>query len=66
MARVTAPLLVMHGERDLTIPIEFGERLFGLAPGPKQFVRFPLGGHDDLGNHGAISTARQFIGGPNG
>src|SRR6202140_1933404 len=39
MARVTAPLLVMHGERDLTIPIEFGERLFRLAPGPKQFVR---------------------------
>jgi uncharacterized protein len=66
MARVTAPLLVMHGERDLTIPIAFGERLFGLAPGPKQFVRFPLGGHDDLGNHGAISTARQFIGGRNG
>src|SRR5216684_8341800 len=66
MARVTAPLLVMHGERDPTIPIEIGERLFGLAPGPKQFVRFPLGGHDDLGNHGAISTARQFIGGPNG
>src|SRR5450631_530052 len=66
MARVTAPLMVMHGERDLTIPIEFGERLFGRAPGPKQFVRFPLGGHDDLGNHGAIATARQFIGGPNG
>lgn len=66
MARVTAPLLVMHGERDLTIPIEFGERLFRLAPGSKQFVRFPLGGHDDLGNHGAISTARKFIGGPNG
>src|ERR1700681_2739494 len=43
MARVTAPLLVMHGERDLTIPIEFGERLFRLAPGSKQFVRFPLG-----------------------
>jgi fermentation-respiration switch protein FrsA (DUF1100 family) len=66
MARVTAPLLIMHGERDLTIPIKFGERLFGLAPGPKQFVRLPLGGHDDLGNYGAISTARQFIGGPNG
>jgi fermentation-respiration switch protein FrsA (DUF1100 family) len=66
MARVTAPLLVMHGERDSTIPIEFGERLFELAPGPKQFVRFPAGGHDDLGNYGAISTARQFIGGPNG
>jgi fermentation-respiration switch protein FrsA (DUF1100 family) len=66
MARVTAPLLIMQGERDFTIPIRFGERLFALAREPKQFVRFPQGGHDDLGNYGAIETARQFIGGPNG
>src|ERR1700722_8107003 len=61
MARVTAPLLIMHGERDDTIPIGFGERLFAFAREPKQFVRFPEGGHDDLGNYGAIETARQFI-----
>jgi uncharacterized protein len=66
IARVTAPLLIMHGERDLTIPIRFGERLFGLAPGPKRMVRFPEGGHNDLGNYGAISTARQFIGAAKG
>ena len=61
MTQVTAPLLIMHGERDDTIPIGFGERLFALARGPKQFVRFPEGGHDDLGNYGAIETARRFI-----
>jgi fermentation-respiration switch protein FrsA (DUF1100 family) len=66
IARVMTPLLIMHGERDLTIPIRFGERLFGLAPGPKRMVRFPEGGHNDLGNYGAISTARQFIGAPKG
>ena len=66
IAHVKAPLLIMHGERDLTIPIEFGERLFGLAPGPKQFVRFPEGGHADLGNDGAIETARHFIAASNG
>jgi uncharacterized protein len=66
IARVTAPLLVMHGERDLTIPIAFGERLFALAHAPKQFVRFPEGGHDNLDAFGAIETARQFIGGSNG
>src|ERR1700722_15280387 len=27
IARVTAPLLIMHGARDSTIPIRFGERL---------------------------------------
>ena len=66
IARVTAPLLVMHGERDLTIPIAFGERLFALAHAPTQFVRFPEGGHDNLDAFGAIETARQFIGGSNG
>ena len=66
MARVTAPLLVMHGERDATIPIRFGERLFGLAHEPKQFVRFPEAGHDNLGNYGAIETALHFINAPKG
>jgi len=52
----------MHGARDPTIPISFGERLFALAHEPKQFVRFPDGGHDNLDNYGAIETARHFIG----
>ena len=62
IAGVTAPLLVMHGGRDGTIPIAYGERLFALAHEPKQFVRFDEGGHDNLGGFGAIETARQFIG----
>jgi uncharacterized protein len=66
MARVTAPLLIMHGARDSTIPIDLGERLFALAHEPKQFVRFPEGGHNDLGNYGAIETARHFIEALNG
>ena len=61
IARVTAPLLIMHGARDATIPLRFGERLFAHAREPKQFVRFPEGGHNDLDNCGAIETARQFI-----
>jgi uncharacterized protein len=61
IGRVTAPVLIMHGARDPAIPIGFGERLFALAHDPKQFVRFPEGGHDNLGNYGAIETARQFI-----
>jgi uncharacterized protein len=61
IARVTAPLLIMHGVHDATIPISLGERLFAIAHGPKQFVRFPEGSHNDLGNHGAIETARHFM-----
>jgi fermentation-respiration switch protein FrsA (DUF1100 family) len=66
IARVTAPLLIMHGGRDSTISIGFGEQLFALAREPKQFVRFPEGGHNDLDNYGAIETARHFIGASKG
>jgi fermentation-respiration switch protein FrsA (DUF1100 family) len=51
----------MHGVRDFTIPMSHGEQLFALANQPKQFVRFPEAGHDDLGNYGAVETARRFI-----
>ena len=61
IGHVTAPLLIMHGERDPAIPIKYGERLFTLAHEPKQFVRFPEGGHNDLDNYGAIGRVRQFI-----
>ena len=61
IARVTAPLLMMHGARDPTIAIGFGERLFALAHEPKQFVRFAGGGHNDLDDYGAIDVARRFI-----
>jgi len=61
IARVKAPFLLMHGARDPTIPITFGERLFALAHEPKQFVRFPEGGHNDLDSFGASEVARQFI-----
>jgi fermentation-respiration switch protein FrsA (DUF1100 family) len=56
----------MHGTSDATIPIALGERLFALAHEPKQFVRFPGGGHADLDSFGAIGTARQFINAPGG
>ena len=66
IAHVSAPLLIMHGENDNVIPIAFGERLFALSHEPKQFVRLPAGGHDNLDDFGAIETARHFIGGLKG
>jgi hypothetical protein len=40
--------------------------LFALANEPKQFVRFPDGGHNDLDYFGASAVARRFIGAPGG
>src|SRR5215813_7493563 len=61
IARVAAPLLVLHGERDRIVPIVFGERLFALAREPKRFVRFPLGRHVDLDDYGAQKAVRIFL-----
>jgi uncharacterized protein len=62
IAAVAAPLLVLHGARDTIVPIEYGERLFGLAREPKQFARFPQGEHEDLDGFGALATVRTFLG----
>jgi uncharacterized protein len=62
IGKVTAPLLVLHGERDQVVPIALGERLFALANEPKRFVRFPLGYHVDLDRYGGLDEVRSFIG----
>lgn len=64
IARVKVPLLIMHGAQDPAIPIRMGERLSALAHDPKQFVRFPEGGHNNLDSFGATETAKRFIDAP--
>ncbi len=61
---VTAPVLVIHGERDRIVPIEYGERLYALIRAPKKFVRFPEGGHVDLDQNGALDIIRSFLAEP--
>jgi fermentation-respiration switch protein FrsA (DUF1100 family) len=60
-ARITAPVLVMHGDRDQVVPFELGQRLYDLIQSPKRFVRFPGRGHNELGADGAVETAQRFL-----
>ena len=61
IARVSAPILVLHGVRDRVVPIAFGERLFALAREPKRMVRLPDGEHADLDVHGAAKAVKEFL-----
>jgi fermentation-respiration switch protein FrsA (DUF1100 family) len=62
IGRIGAPLLILHGERDRVVPIEFGERLFALAREPKRFIRYPDGEHEGLDRFGALDVAVAFLG----
>ena len=61
IGEVTAPVLVLHGDRDNIVPMALAERLYGLINAPKRFVRFPGIGHNDLGAE-AVEAAKQFLG----
>jgi uncharacterized protein len=61
IGKVTAPVLVLHGDQDQVVPFALGERLYGLINAPKRFVGFPGAGHNDLGAHGAVEAAKQFL-----
>lgn len=47
IARIHAPLLIIHGEDDEVIPVEMGRALFKLAIEPKDIATFQGAGHAD-------------------
>ncbi|HSZ67489.1 MAG TPA: alpha/beta hydrolase [Xanthobacteraceae bacterium] len=63
IGKVTAPLMIMHGVLDRTVPYAMGEEMFELANKPKHIVRFLDGGHEDLDSHGALDAVARFLAG---
>ena len=63
IGKVTAPLLILHGFQDQTVPYAMGERLFELANQPKHIVKFLDGGHEDLDANGALHAVALFLAG---
>ena len=63
IGKVTAPLLILHGAKDDTVPYAMGEHLFDLANKPKHIVRFLDGGHEDLDKNGALIAVGRFLAG---
>jgi fermentation-respiration switch protein FrsA (DUF1100 family) len=61
IGKVTAPVLILHGDRDTVVPIALGERLYDLAKSPKRFLRIAGGGHGDLGRFGALDAVKTFL-----
>lgn len=63
IAAIGAPLFVVHGEKDRTVPVGFGRALFDLALEPKRAAWLPGGDHNDLYDQGAGQAVLKFLDG---
>ena len=57
LPRVSAPILVAHGDQDEIVPFELGELLFVAAPAPKRFFRIAGADHNDALGRPALLDA---------
>jgi len=58
---VKAPVLIIHGDRDRTIPVKFGKMLFEAAAEPKEGRWLEGGDHNDLYDFGAARIVVEFL-----
>lgn len=58
---INAPLLILHGWQDRTIPLQSAKKLFEAANQPKQMETYQNGQHNDLYTHGAWQDILKFL-----
>jgi uncharacterized protein len=64
IARVTAPILIIHGTGDAVVPFEMGRRLFEAAHEPKMFMPVEGAEHDDpyvVGGESYFNRLQAFV-----
>jgi uncharacterized protein len=61
IGRLAAPLLVLHGEADVVVPVAMGRALSSAANHPKWIVTLPGAGHNDHDLYGSFEAIDQWI-----
>lgn len=62
VAKIRAPLLVVHGERDQIVPFDMGKQVYAAANEPKKLVALPLAGHNNHALHGSFEAIQDWLG----
>jgi len=56
------PVLIIHGDKDPTVPYEQGQKLFSLVTSPvKKFVTLQGAGHVNMYDFGAGKVVYEFL-----
>jgi alpha-beta hydrolase superfamily lysophospholipase len=69
ISQVKAPVFIMHGSHDEICPVEMGERLYKLAPAPKELYVVLGAGHNNMAQvagNAYVENAYQFLAKENG
>ena len=69
IAGARAPVMVIHGDEDTTVPLAEGKRLYEAARQPKRFHTVEGAAHNDvyaIGGEGYFEAIRRFIDDPRG
>ncbi len=61
IAGIGAPLLIVHGEADRTVPTRLGRALLAAAREPKEGVFLPAADHNDVFDHGGAEAVLGFL-----
>lgn len=61
IANIKSPLLILHGELDITIPIHHGKTLLAAAPEKKQAIYFHDVGHNNFDSSAIAENVLEFV-----
>ena len=64
IAKVRAPVLIVHGDNDEIVPFWHGRRLFEAAPEPKEFYPIKGASHNDtyvVGGKAYLDALGRFL-----
>ncbi|WP_205689862.1 alpha/beta hydrolase [Caulobacter sp. SLTY] len=62
IGEVRMPIMIVHGDRDQTIPFALGQALYEAAPQPKRFLRMEGVDHNGLTTDAEMNAIWSFIG----
>jgi pimeloyl-ACP methyl ester carboxylesterase len=61
IGKIQAPIMILHGGKDLIVPDHHGRALAALAPRTASFRHYPEADHFDLGDYGAYEGVFNWL-----